>query len=427
MAVRAFGIALSIAVGIGATAVADAAVGADPGTVAGETGYPVPSTGAYSVTGRGWGHGLGMSQHGAQGAALTGATGTAILNFYYPTTVTARIPSGPIRVLLVEFGGPAVTVTGGRGLAVRDGATGRVYPLGAAPFWRVALTGTRYRVQRYLDARRGWANTALAGHPDFAGPLRFQGSVALRAVLPAGGSWLLDGTLTAVRTTPPTAAGGQLAVINTVPMEAYVAAVTVRESPASWRPAALQAQAVAARTYAAYRRRGAAAAGASSDLCDTTSCQVYRGRAQYNKAGTLVGGLPGSVTAAAAATAGQIRTYRGRPIYAAYSSSNGGWTVADTKVGYLPARPDPYDALDGNHMHRWTATLPATALERCFPALGALTRLVVTARDGNGEWGGRLQTLRLEGARAGVATRVAITGVQLRFCAKLRSTWLTFN
>src|SRR6187455_468046 len=62
-----------------------------------------PSTssrsGKFSITGAGFGHGWGMSQYGAYGAARQGLSWKRILAFYYPKTVRASLPStGKIRV-----------------------------------------------------------------------------------------------------------------------------------------------------------------------------------------------------------------------------------------------------------------------------------------------------------------------------------------
>ena len=62
--------------------------------------YPVPAGGQWAATGKGFGHGLGMSQWGSQGAARLGRTGLQILAFYYPGTAHATIAAAPIRVLI---------------------------------------------------------------------------------------------------------------------------------------------------------------------------------------------------------------------------------------------------------------------------------------------------------------------------------------
>lgn len=60
--------------------------------------------------------------------------------------------------------------------------------------------------------------------------------------------------------------------IYTMDIEDYVKGVVPRETPASWHPEALKAQAIAARTYALANRKHRAA---GYDVCSTTHCQVY--------------------------------------------------------------------------------------------------------------------------------------------------------
>src|SRR5581483_2603028 len=86
------------------------------------------------------------------------------------------------------------------------------------------------------------------------GPLRFTPTRAFasgepRLVRVVGNGGLTDyrGTITAVRS----GATG-VRTVDTLPLDSYVYGVVPRESSASWRPAALQAQAVAARSYALY-------------------------------------------------------------------------------------------------------------------------------------------------------------------------------
>ena len=52
-----------------------------------------PKSGSFSVRGSGWGHGWGMSQYGAYGAAERGLDWKQILAFYYPGTTRADLPA----------------------------------------------------------------------------------------------------------------------------------------------------------------------------------------------------------------------------------------------------------------------------------------------------------------------------------------------
>jgi stage II sporulation protein D len=54
---------------------------------------PAGQQATTAISGRGYGHGRGMSQYGAQGAAIAGKSAKTILDFYYPgTTVGNRRP-----------------------------------------------------------------------------------------------------------------------------------------------------------------------------------------------------------------------------------------------------------------------------------------------------------------------------------------------
>ncbi len=164
--------------------------------------------------------------------------------------------------------------------------------------------------------------------------------------------------------------------------------------PALWSPAAVRAQAVAARTYAAYEREHL-----TGPLCDTTSCQVY-------------GGFAAEHPASNDAVAGDRATRscsQGAPAFTQFASSSGGWTSAGS-VPYLPAKADPYDGWAGNPVHSWSTRVSDVLIESRWPGIGNLTRITVTQRDGHGEWGGRVRSVRLVGGRGRVtsaATRCA--------------------
>jgi peptidoglycan hydrolase-like amidase len=126
--------------------------------------------------------------------------------------------------------------------------------------------------------------------------------------------------------------------------------------------------------------------------------------------------------AAILATSRKALLLDGEPTFTQFSSSSGGWTSAGS-VPYLAAREDPYDGWAGNPVHTWTVTFTDNAIEARFPAIGNLTRIVVSSRDGNGDWGGRVSTLTLIGAKG----RVNVSGDAFRGAMGLRSTWLTFK
>ena len=118
--------------------------------------------------------------------------------------------------------------------------------------------------------------------------------------------------------------------VNVLPIDRYVQGVVPREVPAEWPAQAVRAQAVAARTYAAFERETATS---YYDICDTESCQVYGGSRDEHPA----------TDAAVKATAGRVVLYQGQPAFTQFSSSNGGYSSAGSQP-YLVAQPDPYEA-----------------------------------------------------------------------------------
>lgn len=125
-------------------------------------------------------------------------------------------------------------------------------------------------------------------------------------------------------------APGKLTVVNRVNLEDYVRGVVPNElSPQAFPEIeALEAQAVAARTYAMAHLGEYSARG--FDVCATQSCQVYRGRDSEDPLSDE----------AVASTRGQIATWRGKPINAYYTSTCGGHTeegslIFDDAAPYL--------------------------------------------------------------------------------------------
>ena len=152
--------------------------------------------------------------------------------------------------------------------------------------------------------------------------------------------------------------------VNILSLEKYLRGVVPREMPSSWSTEAVRAQAIAARTYAAYERSHPRAA--HFQICDTTSCQVYGGVASEAAA----------TTEALKATRGQILVdAAGEPAFSQFSSSSGGWSAAGS-VPYLAAQADPYDGWTGNPNHDWTRALgddadrARLAVDRGAPAAG---------------------------------------------------------
>jgi SpoIID/LytB domain protein len=140
--------------------------------------------------------------------------------------------------------------------------------------------------------------------------------------------------------------------VRKIPLEAYVRGVVGAEMSPSWPMAALQAQAVASRTYALTVHAG----GARFDVYADTRSQMYGGKAAESPAGN----------AAVAATAKQIVTYQGKPAITYFFASSGGMTESvqnafpgATPEPWLQGVPDPFDA---GPLHSWHMSLSFKAV-----------------------------------------------------------------
>lgn len=380
-----------------------------------------PVNGQFALVGHGYGHGRGMSQWGAYGAATDGRSAAQILDFYYPGTTGVPTFDTMVRARLTADEGQDLAVepnsrTGSLGI-VDTGSIKRDMPLpasvGGAPvaMWRARWSGGVTRLEGLWGG--GWQAYPVGAPWVTDGPLEYvSSSGTMTIVYPGLTRRDYHGSLKSVPN------GSRIISVNLVPREQYLRSVVPAESPSSWPPAALQAQAVAARSYFESVRTPSG----PYDICDSEACQVYLGMASYDSSGRLLRTYEATSTDdAIKATAGVVRTYNGAPVFAQFSSTNGGWSVAGGKP-YLVAQPDPYDRPQPWSYHDWTATVSAAQLASVY-GTGTVQSLSVNSRDGNGEWGGRVQSVTIRGTSGSVT----VSGDSFRSAANLRSTWWTVS
>jgi len=377
------------------------------GAVGTETS-PLPSSGTITVLGHGNGHGHGLSQYGAQGAALAGLAAGQIVSFYYPGTTLVTLPSSIIRVKLSGAG--SVTVVGpAAGLTV-TGVAGSL-PTSGVSRYRLVPSGTGLALQKLSSSVWSSVKTGLPARADFGDAQR--GFV--RVYLADGTTAEYRGTVGALRS-----GVGELTA-NRLALNSYVQGVVPRESPSYWQPAALQAQAIAARSYARYAVEHNVSA--PYDICDTDSCQVYGGLARYNAAGDRLYGEEATTNAAVAATANKVLRYAAQTIFAQFSASSGGWTV-DGGPPYLVAKADPYDDVaSGDPYLNWTRAVSVLSVAGHY-GLQTITQIEITARDGHGQWGGRVLSAYVDGVdSSGTSHRVPTTGFALQAAMNVPHNW----
>lgn len=365
----------------------------------------VKPTGKVVVQLRGNGHAHGMSQYGAQGAAMAGLTYQRILAFYYSGTTLTTLPATNIRVRLSGTGSNAVTVLADAALSVSG--VGKLATTGFNEFRLRSGPDDTLILQRHA---RYWSNVKT-GLP--SGTAFSTGTGHSVRVFNSSGSTRYWGSVRAVNN------GGAVLAVNVVPLDLYTRGVVPYEMPTSWDTAAVSSQAVAARTYGDYAVQHPM--NADYDICDTSSCQMYGGYIQYNAAGTRTAF---DDPAAVASNQNQVLQYKGSTIFSQFSASNGGWSVAGGQP-YLTAHADPYDSARGTDPYtEQSITMPVSKLAAYF-GLKTLTQLAVTKRDGNGAWGGRVLAGWVKGTDASnKAKTVTFTGFDLQAAVGAGTTWI---
>jgi stage II sporulation protein D len=312
------------------TLLVTAALGASllgPGVASGAT--------LYTLNGHGWGHGIGMSQYGALGYAQHGWTHQQILRHYFTGTTIGRLSSGTKERVLLISSRPSIHLSFTQAATGSDQAgTSRSLPAGS------------YRVDPGTVAGqlRLWSRAG--------GKYVWKGIVSPLQVAPHGGPLQLDDSVNGFihdhwwGDFRIDRSGGSLSLVDVVGMERYVSGVVPCEMPASWLPEAVQAQAVAARSYAV-----ATAGGGTFDAYADTRSQMY----------CPIEHQVAASDAAVAATKHQVVKYGGHVATTFFSSSSGGRTSSlaaswgATNQPYLVPVRDRYDGAGGlNPNHTWT-------------------------------------------------------------------------
>lgn len=199
--------------------------------------------------------------------------------------------------------------------------------------------------------------------------------------------------------------------VHRIPLEAYVRGVVAAEVSADWPMAALQAQAVASRTYAITAHAG----GSKFDVYADTRSQMYLGKK----------GETPQTNAAVEATAGQIVTYEGTPAITYFFASSGGQTES-VQNAFPGAAPEPWlvgvpDPYDGGPLHTWTKTIafPAAARDLKGLVMGSLKGIQVIARGSSP----RIVSAYVLGSKG----RTLVSGAELAARLGLCSTWAYFK
>jgi SpoIID/LytB domain protein len=353
----------------------------------------------FRFHGSGYGHGIGMSQWGAYGLANQGWSYRHILTHFYSRTRVVRSSTLPKRVRVGLTSGRSTIHLKAKNGPVRLWLDGPgVTPVGKIP-WEQTWTVSAARNMNMYAIRD--QTGALVGGTRWGGPTRplfatFSDTGA-RVFVPEADEVWHQGFTYAYGFLEFDLFGCATRCVERLtielPLERYLRGLG--EMPSSWPAAALQAQAVGARTYATYKiRRNGLRGDCDCHLVDGAGDQVYVG---WNKEIGIDGNR---WVSAVTTTGGEIVTYNGSTIQAFYAASDGGYSenVEDVWHGGNPAYAIPYlrGVCDPGE---YTSANPWTDWMRSFTASSVSSRL--------GPYTGGIGTItRFTNVRRGVSGRI---------------------
>ena len=382
----------------------------------------------FTFQGSGYGHGVGMSQIGARAKALAGESATAILQYYYSGTVVETVTD--THILKVNIGNLLTSAK------LRSDSKGAVLQLFAGELSEtqtatplltfpsktslnltlsenlIVVTTTRGSINRSISAGKSftlrWSGTRYQDGPYTVISLNTLGATKRYR----------HGQMT-FKIIKDKVQGPRLAIINSVRLQdEYLWGIG--EVPSSWPAPALEAQAIASRTYAlAKSSRVRSVCGCH--LYATTSDQVFAGYSKESE--PRFGAL---WKAAVNRTAGSIITHSGRPITAYFSSSSGGLTETSesawgTATPYTFSVPDSasVDTAFNPRFATWTREITQAVVAQAF-ALPDVISLSVLSVNPSG-------TVALIQGVSSDGSFEVLRGETFRSRSKLPSAWFSLK
>lgn len=291
-----------------------------PTTTPAPTAIPGPVTLPASVTiyGRGYGHGVGLSQYGAKGRAADGQSAATILAHYFKGTTIATTTNKAVRVLVLQkFAATStnpVQVYGRGGTWTIDGID-KSFPADARLKFTPTISGSTTTWKATVNAVDG--STLYSATTSSSIRLRPGTGTTLQLWSTPSAYDRFRGVLRLIGKTDGTST---VNVVNELPMDSYLKGVIPAEISAGWPTESIRAQTIAARSYAEYHLHPTTG---TYDVYNDTRSQVYQGYLA-EKAAT---------NAAVTATANRVlRTSSGKKVTAMFHSAGGGATEHNNNV-----------------------------------------------------------------------------------------------
>lgn len=374
-----------------------ARVNASPGSPLDPCGPPT----SFTVTGAGFGHGVGMSQWGAYGMANEGADASTIVTHYFAgssvqpvqddmnirVNLLYQVSNAKFRTEALEAGGGAIELTIGGALVL--GGPGDIFTAELAPEGvRVIKTANGAATDLGTAPKIGvrWAGTRTPGTT--VGGATLLNITGPKGTLASEGHRYRYGSVEIAPVN--TDSGRALNVINALRLhEEYLYGIS--EVSSSWPLAALQAQVIAARSYALSK--------VNAGIRKPCSCHLDDGKGPYTdqtfSGWSKVSGAKGdnwlaavNGTLASETTGLALLDGAGKPIKAFYTASTGGLTTSskDQWGGELPYAQvvDDHWSLNAPNPERsWTIPVSQARMAQIF-GVGQVTSVNITDRVSSG-------------------------------------------
>lgn len=381
-----------------------------------------------SFIGKGYGHGVGMSQYGARGLALRGDTATAIMNYFFPGSEV--LPLTDDQILRINVGHQLTSAS------VKSDTPGMNMQLligdGIEPQF-ISVLAAKDSVKLSVVDQQVGITTNQVGISTIHTPvekltIRWSGTRYL-----AGTDSILSLTHSKktvkyrygqmqVKVVRDAKLGNRLEIVNQVKLhDEYLWGIG--EVPSAWPAAALEAQAIASRSYAMSK------VGKIQKSCD---CELYSSISDQNFAGYSKEAEPrwGLVWKAAvnrtatSETTGLTVTRNLLPIRTYFGSSTGGVTETSknawgTDVGYTFSVPDPWsiDPKLNPTFAKWKRDIAQSTLAAAFSLPDVVAVRILTLNETG--------TVKLVEGRSSAGKRVKLSGEVFRSRSKLPSTWFS--
>ena len=344
----------------------------------------------FVLTGSGFGHGVGMSQIGAQGQAMEGQSAASIINHWFPGT--SLVPVLDNQLIQVNIGHQltSATIAIAKGfpasnidIANPDGTLNNGTLGTAGSTYKFSVIGKKITAALFnkgsttlVFSGQSLFNLYWTGTSYFPGGAGFDPFTVIKVTTPGGSIQLRYGKVQLQ------IVGGKMEITDTMTLEQYVLGIS--EMSSSWLPAALQAQAIASRTYGYAHLT--LRSGCACNVYSTTRDQAYIGYAKESEPRFGINWKSAVTATETDSMQAQVIEFQGKPISVYFFSSDGGQTqlsadVWGTALPYLTNVADPWSLdifLNPQYAH-WQRVLIQKDVAAAF-GLPDVISIAITAR-----------------------------------------------